>query len=100
LKSNGWISSLTAGVTDSDGDECGTFGAKFDMSMKLTVEGVEKWEEIIETVFQYLRMIHESGLPEWIFEELKALADISFRFQEENSAVENCEELASIMQVS
>jgi len=34
-----------------------------------------------------------------VFEELKALADISFRFQEENSAVEKCEELAEVMQV-
>lgn len=66
--------------------------------MKLTVEGIVHWEEITLVVFQYLEMIKASGFPEWVFEELKALADISFRFQEENSAVEKCEEIAEIMQ--
>lgn len=66
--------------------------------MKLTVEGIAHWEEITLVVFQYLEMLKASEFPEWIFEELKALADISFRFQEENSAVEKCEEIAEIMQ--
>ncbi|DBA04210.1 TPA: hypothetical protein N0F65_004318 [Lagenidium giganteum] len=98
LKKKGWISSLTAGVTGSDGYDCGTFGAKFDVSMKLTVEGIAHWREIVLAVFEYLRMLRESGLPEWVFEELKALGEISFRFQEEGAAIENCEELAQTMQ--
>ncbi|TMW57430.1 hypothetical protein Poli38472_003355 [Pythium oligandrum] len=98
LKARGWISSLTAGVTDSDGFDCGTYGAKFDITIKLTLEGISQWEEIIAAVFEYLVMLRASGYPEWVFEELQALADISFRFQEDTSAVEHCEELASIMQ--
>jgi secreted Zn-dependent insulinase-like peptidase len=86
-------------VTDSDGFDTGTFGAKFDVTMKLTMGGIDHWESIIEAVFEYIVMLQLSGLPEWVFEELRALADISFRFQEENGAVEQCEELAQIMQV-
>ncbi|KAJ0400789.1 hypothetical protein P43SY_004884 [Pythium insidiosum] len=45
-----------------------------------------------------IHTLHLIGLPGWIFEELQALADISYRFQEDASAVEHCEELAQIMQ--
>ncbi|RLN98317.1 hypothetical protein BBJ28_00005129 [Nothophytophthora sp. Chile5] len=96
----GWISAVTAGVTDTDGYDCGTYAAKFDVTMKLTLEGISHWEEIVHVVFEYLRMLRENGCPEWVFDELAALADISFRFQEEDSAVEKCEELAEIMQAA
>ncbi|RLN64163.1 hypothetical protein BBJ29_000370 [Phytophthora kernoviae] len=98
LKERGWISAVTAGVTDTDGYECGTYAAKFDVTMKLTSEGIAHWEEIVHAMFEYLFMLRVNGCPAWIFDELAALADISFRFQEEDSAVEKCEELAEIMQ--
>lgn len=53
----------------------------------------------MHAVFEYLHMLRINGCPAWIFDELAALADISFRFQEEDSAVERCEELGEIMQV-
>lgn len=40
LKERGWISAVTAGVTDTDGYDCGTYAAKFDVTMKLTLEGI------------------------------------------------------------
>ncbi|KAE9349877.1 Nardilysin-like [Phytophthora fragariae] len=98
LKERGWISAVTAGVTDTDGYDCGTYAAKFDVTMKLTLEGISHWEEIVHAVFEYLHMLRINGCPAWIFDELAALADISFRFQEEDSAVERCEELGEIMQ--
>ncbi|KAL3668320.1 hypothetical protein V7S43_006412 [Phytophthora oleae] len=98
LKERGWISAVTAGVTDTDGYDCGTYAAKFDITMKLTPEGISHWEQIVHAVFEYLHMLRVNGCPEWVFDELAALADISFRFQEEDSAVERCEELGEIMQ--
>ncbi|KAG3033567.1 hypothetical protein JG687_00005861 [Phytophthora cactorum] len=98
LKERGWISAVTAGVTDTDGYDCGTYAAKFDITTKLTLEGISHWEEIVHAVFEYLHMLRVNGCPEWVFDELAALADISFRFQEEDSAVERCEELGEIMQ--
>lgn len=87
-----------AGVTDTDGNDSGTYAAKFDVTMKLTVEGLSHWEEITHVVFEYLALLRASGYPAWVFDEFKALATISFRFQEEGSAVEKCEELAELMQ--
>ncbi|KUF98905.1 MMS19 nucleotide excision repair protein [Phytophthora nicotianae] len=98
LKERGWISAVTAGVTDTDGYDSGSYAAKFDITMKLTLEGISHWEEIVHAVFEYLHMLRVHGCPEWVFDELAALADISFRFQEEDSAVERCEELGEIMQ--
>ena len=99
LKEKGWISAVTAGVTDTDGYDSGTYAAKFDITMKLTLEGIAHWEEIVHAVFEYLHMLKVNGCPEWVFDELAALADISFRFQEDESAVARCEELGEIMQV-
>ena len=90
---------MTAGVTDTDGYDCGTYAAKFNITMKLTPEGISHWEDIVLAVFEYLHMLKVNGCPKWVFDELAALADISFRFQEEDSAVERCEELGEIMQV-
>ncbi|CAI5728102.1 unnamed protein product [Peronospora effusa] len=98
LKERGWISAITAGVTDTDGYDCGTYAAKFNVTMKLTPEGISHWEDIVLAVFEYLHMLKVDGCPKWVFDELAALADISFRFQEEDSAVERCEELGEIMQ--
>ncbi|TDH72234.1 uncharacterized protein CCR75_005604 [Bremia lactucae] len=98
LKKRGWISAITAGVTDTDGYDCGTYAAKFDVTMKLTLDGLSHWEEIVYVLFEYLHILRVNGCPEWVFDELAALADISYRFQEESSAVERCEELGAIMQ--
>lgn len=87
-------------MTESDGYECGTYAAKFDVTMKVTESGIAHWEDIVHAVFEYLTMLRASKYPDWVFDELRAISDISFRFMEETSAVENCEELAEIMQVS
>ena len=99
LKEKGWILSLQAGVNDDDGYDCGTFGAKYDIAMKLTTEGLQHWEEIVQTVFDYVAMLQTTGLPAWFFEEVQGLTEISFRFKEDTSAVEQCEDIAQIMQV-
>ncbi|KDO32235.1 hypothetical protein SPRG_02713 [Saprolegnia parasitica CBS 223.65] len=78
LKEKGWASSISAGLTETHGYDFGSFGAIFTLEIKLTLDA--------------------SPLPAWIFEEQKAMAQVSFRFQEEHDAIEQCEELAALMQ--
>ena len=86
-------------MDENDGYECGTYGAHFGINMRLTTEGVKHWHIIVQTVFEYLHIIEKSGLPEWIFQELKTLSEISFSFQEELQEIDICEELGLLMQV-
>lgn len=43
---------------------------------------LEHYEDVIVTIFQYIEMIKETGIKKWIFDEIKSLAEIEFRFSE------------------
>jgi len=65
----------------------------------LSEEGVSHWEEIIDTVYTYIGMIRyychsESGLPIWIYEELRAIQDLTYQFQDEMTPIDLVEDLA------
>ena len=68
--------------------------------MKLTETGVREWESIVTIIFQYLEMLKQlKTFPSWIFDELRLISDMNFRFQEEQAPVDYTEEMASVMQV-
>ncbi|OQS07380.1 nardilysin [Thraustotheca clavata] len=98
LKQKGWASSVSAGVTETHGYDYGTFGCIFTIEIKLTLQGLAEFEQIVLVVFQFLNMMAQSPLPSWIFEEHKIMSQVSFRFQEEHDVIEQCEELAAFMQ--
>ncbi|OQR83495.1 nardilysin [Achlya hypogyna] len=98
LKERGWASTISAGLTDTHGYDYGTFGAVFTLEIKLTLEGLAQYEAVVLVVFQFLRMMADGPLPAWIFDELKAMSAVNFQFQEERDAIEQCEELAALMQ--
>lgn len=77
LKSEGLAESLWAGENDY-----GPYGSSFVVSIALTEKGQANPELVKAWVFSAIDLIKKSGLDQWRFEELKQLADISFRFQE------------------
>ncbi|KAI8904966.1 Metalloenzyme, LuxS/M16 peptidase-like protein [Powellomyces hirtus] len=79
LKTKGWAIALSAGITHG--------GINFDffkVSIDLTLAGVEHYEEIVPIIFQYISMVTADGIKEWIFQECKQLAAMSFRFKEKS----------------
>ena len=54
---------------------------------------------VVSFVFKYIQMLKSTELPEWVWLELKAVADMKFQFQEEEEPIDYVEELASLMQV-
>ncbi|KAI8825830.1 Metalloenzyme, LuxS/M16 peptidase-like protein [Fimicolochytrium jonesii] len=79
LKSKGWAIALSAGVSHG--------GINFDffkVSVDLTLAGVEHYEEIVPIIFQYIDMVKKDGVQDWIFQECKQLATMSFRFKEKS----------------
>ncbi|TPX51820.1 hypothetical protein SeMB42_g00517 [Synchytrium endobioticum] len=93
IKSRGWALSLSAGVTSG-----GTNFDFFKISVELTDEGLAHWEEIIVICFQYMALMRNAGIQEWIFRESEALAEMSFRFKEKGSPASYASATAGHMQ--
>ncbi|RWS06152.1 insulin-degrading enzyme-like protein, partial [Dinothrombium tinctorium] len=54
----------------------------FDVTVDLTEEGILRTNEVVEAVFQYIYLLKNDLPQEWIFNELKNLKLIKFRFME------------------
>eukprot|EP00906_Rhabdomonas_costata_P015196 RCo021846 len=77
LKARQWANGLGAG--------CGLRGSTwslFTVDIELTAEGMEHAEEVISICFAYIEMLREAGFQEYIYEELKNIAEMNFRFAE------------------
>ncbi|MBD0785099.1 insulinase family protein [Vibrio sp. Y2-5] len=93
LKDKGWITSLSAG-----GGASGSNYREFSISCTLTAKGLKKTDEIIQALFQYLRLIEEQGLDEWRYLEKRAVLESAFRFQETNRPMDIVSHLVVNMQ--
>jgi len=81
LKKLGYGLSLSAGCTF----QAAGFSF-FKVSIELTQLGLEKIDDIVTLVFQYIALLKREGAKEWIYAECKKLADINFRFREKKRA--------------
>ncbi|KAJ3666562.1 hypothetical protein Zmor_001999 [Zophobas morio] len=98
LKKKVWVLSISAGNGES-GSEYNSLYALFSINMTLTKEGLEHLSEVIESVFSYINMVTTIGPQERLYEEMKIVADTSFKFAAEETAVEIVEELSEAMQI-
>ncbi|KAJ1285684.1 hypothetical protein BS78_03G296100 [Paspalum vaginatum] len=77
IKELGWAMNLMAGEsTDS------TEYSFFSVSMRLTDAGHEHMEDIVGLIFKYLVLLKEDGIQEWIFNELAAINETEFHYQD------------------
>ncbi|KAK8601376.1 hypothetical protein V6N13_058910 [Hibiscus sabdariffa] len=93
LKAKGWITSLSAGVSD-DGMQRSSVSYIFSMSIHLTDCGLEKIFDIIGYVYQYHKLLRQLPPQEWIFKELQDMGNMDFRFAEEEPQDDYAAELA------
>ncbi|KAL3850535.1 hypothetical protein ACJIZ3_012417 [Penstemon smallii] len=93
LKAKGWVTSISAGVGD-DGMHRSSIAYIFGMSIHLTDSGLEKIFDIISFVYQYLKLLRQDPPQEWIFKELQDIANMDFRFAEEQPQDDYAAELA------
>ncbi len=90
LRERGWADELSAGTGYEDQNE-----ATFNVSMKLTPQGMQQIDAIMALVFEYLNLIEQEGVKKWIFDENRKLADIDFRFREPPSPLSYVRGLAA-----
>ncbi|RBP25624.1 secreted Zn-dependent insulinase-like peptidase [Marinobacter pelagius] len=93
LKRAGLADSLSAGLGMDTGDN-----ATLEISMALTPEGLERQDEILPLVFDYIERIRQSGISEDRFREMQQLATIDFRFREQGEPLHEAMRLAGQLQ--
>ncbi|RLL97604.1 hypothetical protein CFD26_106184 [Aspergillus turcosus] len=93
IKAKGWANGLSAGVMPI----C-PGSAAFTISIRLTKEGLQQYREVTEVVFQYIAMLKEREPQQWVFDEMKNLAEVEFRFKQKSPASRFTSRLSSVMQ--
>ena len=93
IKARGWANGLSAGAMAV----C-PGAAYFTVSIRLTKEGLKQYREVVKVVFEYIAMIKEREPEKWIFDEMKNLAEVDFRFKQKTPASRFTSKLSSVMQ--
>ncbi|KAL8788751.1 MAG: hypothetical protein Q9195_007158 [Heterodermia aff. obscurata] len=93
IKAKGWANGLCAGSLPT----C-PGSAFFSVSVKLTEEGLENYQEIVKVLFQYIALIREQPPQKWIFDEIKGMAEVDFRFQQKSPASSFTSKMSGQMQ--
>lgn len=93
IKAKGWATSLSAGAMSV----C-PGAALFSIHIGLTPDGLENYEQVTKTVFQYISILHETAPQEWIFRETKEMADVDFKFKQKSPASSTTSQLSERMQ--
>lgn len=73
LKKNCFALALSAGITDEN-----QMFTLFSITIVLTDEGICNWIAVVQHVNAYLNMLRSNGPQEWIYEEIKQIAQIEF----------------------
>ncbi|KAI9282259.1 Metalloenzyme, LuxS/M16 peptidase-like protein [Sporodiniella umbellata] len=95
LKKKAWATSLSSGVSYG-----GVGFAFFHFSVELTERGLSHYEDIVVSFFEYIQLIQSKGVQQWIFDEIKSLAEIEFRFLEQCTPSQYTSYLSQQMQES
>ncbi|KAK0389429.1 hypothetical protein NLU13_3004 [Sarocladium strictum] len=94
IKNKGWANGLGAGAYPV----CPGTPGMFDVTIRLTEEGLAKYQEVVKIFFQYVSMLRELPPQEWIFEEQKGMADVDFKFKQKTPASRFTSKTSSVMQ--
>ncbi len=94
LKNKGWSDGLSAGLSMDT-----TSQSLFAITVKLTSEGLQHIDDIVEHTFQYLQLIRQQGVQAWSFTEMGKIADMQFRFLEKRQPISYVSSLSSNMHV-
>lgn len=74
LKGKGLATSLSAGVGGT------RYYSSCSVTVGLTPEGLEQWEEVLRLCFVYTRMLQTSGFPQHVWDEARTLAELNERY--------------------
>lgn len=64
----------------------------------MRAQGLKHYNEIVKIIFQYISLLRETEPQEWIFEEQKLLADVSFKYRQKSPAARFTSKTSAVMQ--
>ena len=93
LKAKGWANGLSAGsMTVCHG------AGLFEISIRLTKDGLENYKEVVKVVFQYISLLKANPPQKWILDEIKEMGEVDFRFKQKIPASSFTNKLSSVLQ--
>ncbi|NOQ14806.1 MAG: peptidase M16 [Methyloprofundus sp.] len=94
LKEKGWADGLGASTGLSNNAQ----ESSLHLGINLTHAGLQHTHEIIDIVFQYIRLLQQTEVKEWLFQEQSQMSQLQFRYQEQRSASSTVTSLAQNLQ--
>ena len=94
LKEKGWADELGA----SGGFSHNAQESSLNLGINLTHAGLQHTNEIIDIVFQYIRLLQNNAVQEWLFQEQRQMSQLQFRFQEQSNVSSTVTRLAQNLQ--
>ncbi|KAH8506557.1 hypothetical protein H0E87_013388 [Populus deltoides] len=94
LKTLGWATDLSAGEVDGT-----TEFSFFTAVINLTDAGHEHMQDVVGLLFKYIHLLQQSGVCKWIFDELAAICETSFHYQDKTPPISYVVQIASNMQL-
>ncbi len=79
------------------GLETSTWWRIFHVRLHLTEKGKKNYEEVMKTVFSFIRLIKENGLKEYVFEERQLMAQVDFDNIEPKSSMSRASHFSASM---
>ncbi|KAJ8524392.1 hypothetical protein ON010_g16725 [Phytophthora cinnamomi] len=76
LKKKKWANSVYAGIVE-DYDEFSLFVVSFDV----TEDGIERADDVLKALFQYVQLMLASPWEKWMFDELETMSKTHYMFQ-------------------
>jgi len=92
LRGAGLVDELSAGQGMDTGQE-----GLLSISMSLTPEGLERWEDITSLTFDYIDQIREQGISRDYFDEQARMRALDLEFQEQQRPISQANQLARRM---
>ncbi|XP_074321353.1 insulin-degrading enzyme-like 1, peroxisomal [Silene latifolia] len=94
LKTLGWATGLSAGESDWTAEY-----SFFKVIIDLTDAGHDHMQNVVGLLFKYIKLLQSSGVCEWIFNELEAVCETSFHYQEKCPPIDYVENISSNMKL-
>jgi insulysin len=93
IKAKGWANGLAAGGSSL----CPGSGI-FNISVKLTEDGLKHYQEVTKIIFQYIAMVREQPPQKWVVDEQIRVSEVDFRFRQKMPPSRTTSALAAVMQ--
>ena len=93
IKAKGWANGLGAG-----GSSLCPGSGLFNISVKLTEDGLKHYHEIVKIIFQYIAMVRELPPQKWVVDEMIGMSKVEFTFKQKSPPSRTTSALAAVMQ--